>query len=106
MVGPLVVTVHPLIRPLSAAVGARPVGSGSVTVTAPAVDPDPMLLTVRVYVAAASPWWKLPVWLLAMVKSAGEGGLKSTVSTGRFVAVLFSLVSNSLEVSPLVSLSV
>ena len=51
----------PQVLPLSAAVGDRPVGSVSVTVTVPLVDPTPMFFTVRVYVSALSPSSKLPL---------------------------------------------
>jgi hypothetical protein len=41
-------------------------------VTVPAVGPCPTLLTVIVKVAPVSPWKKLPVWLLVMVRSGAS----------------------------------
>ena len=58
-------TLQPAMVPLSAAVGDRPVGSVSLTVTSPVVGPEPATFeTVIVYVSAASPCLKLPLWLL------------------------------------------
>ena len=38
-------------------------------ITTPADGPGPALPTVSVYVAPVCPWKKLPLWLLAMVRS-------------------------------------
>ena len=45
------------------------VGKLSVTVTAPLVGPLPLLVTVIVYTAPVCLCVKLPVWLLAIVRS-------------------------------------
>src|SRR3989304_4174537 len=51
------------------AVAVSEAGSVSVTVTAPLVGPEPLLVTVMAYVAPVCPWVKLPVWVLVMVRS-------------------------------------
>src|SRR5207249_4962096 len=70
MVWPLKETAQPLTVPLCGAGGARPLGNVSLTVTVPAVVPAPTLFTVIVYVSAASPCLKFPVWVLLRVRSA------------------------------------
>src|SRR5262245_18475097 len=62
------------MTPLSAAVGDRPVGRTSPTVTVPLVAAKPTLLTLIVYVPLGSPWAKLPAWLLVSVRS-GAGAM-------------------------------
>src|SRR5262249_62054916 len=70
MVGPLLGTVQRLMLPLPAAVGSNPAGSVSVTVTVPVVGPGPVLLRSEERRVGEERWWKLPAWLLAMIKSA------------------------------------
>src|SRR5947207_3069921 len=112
MVGPLVVTLQPLRRPVSAAVGARPAGSVSVTVTVPTVAAGPILLTVTVYGSALSPCLKLPLWLSARVKSAtwmidvGSLALLLAVLTSPPPATLAVLVTLAGAVGATLTLSV
>jgi hypothetical protein len=61
----------------------------SVTVTAPTVGPPPTLLTVMVYVSAASPWRNVPECVLAIVRSAAAGAIGVT-SDAELLAVLTS----------------
>src|SRR5438552_2070162 len=77
------------MMPLSAAVGDRPVGSVSVTVTAPAVGAAPTLPTGRVEVAAASPWRNGPAGPLPIGRSAAAGAT-AVGSLAESLAVLVS----------------
>src|SRR5438067_1845107 len=99
MVGPLVVTLQPLIRRSEERRVGKPAGSVSVTVTVPKDDPEPMLLTLTVYGSATSPCLKVPLWLRATVRSAtwmidvGSLALLLAVLTSPPPATLARLVS-------------
>ena len=56
-VAPLTPQVHPV--PL-AAVGVRPAGTVSTTLTAPMVGGPPTLVALMVYAAPTCPWVKVP----------------------------------------------
>jgi hypothetical protein len=100
--------VHPV--PLKA-VAVRPVGSVSVTVTVPALDPVPEFPTKMVY-APVPPRVTLPVWLFAIVKS----GSKALTVVVRSAALSFDVfvspppatatVFVTLEAAPALTLTV
>src|SRR5947209_2172984 len=67
-----------------------PLGRVSETLTAPAVAPVPLFLTVMVYVAPVWPWVKLPTCELVTVRSASGRALIVVRSVAESFAVLVS----------------
>src|SRR6185295_14300996 len=81
----------PQLQPMPvAAVGVRPAGTVSLTVTVPDVAPAPELVTVIAYVAPVWPCVKLPECVLLIVRSA----------TTALIVVMSLLLSLAVLVSP------